>query len=137
MINSFIDGINGMIDKVRGAAKKVADTVKSYLGFSEPEEGPLSNFHTYAPDMMKLFAKGISDNEDIVAKQIEKSFSLPDITQEVGTASGGSGVGAGAGNIYITVNGAEGQSEERLAEIVSRRLLHELGMKQAVAYAGA
>ena len=133
MMDSFIDGIKSMIGRVRDAAERVANTVKSYLGFSEPEEGPLSNFHTYAPDMMKLFAKGIADNEDIVSKQIEKSFSLPDISQNISATGGGSG--SSVGNIYITVNGAEGQSEERLAEIVSNRLLHEMGMKQAVSYA--
>lgn len=133
MIDSFIDGIKSMIGRVRDAAESVANTVKSYIGFSEPELGPLSNFHTYAPDMMKLFAKGIADNEDIVSKQIEKSFSLPDISQNISANGGGSG--SSVGNIYITVNGAEGQSEERLAEIVSNRLLHEMGMKQAVSYA--
>ena len=40
----------------------VAAMIRSYLGFSEPEKGPLSDFHTYAPDMIDLFAKGIKDN---------------------------------------------------------------------------
>lgn len=36
------------------------------IGFSEPSRGPLSNFHTFAPDMMALFAKGIRDNLGLV-----------------------------------------------------------------------
>lgn len=42
---------------------RVAQKIKDVLGFSEPKEGPLSNFHTYAPDMMKLYAKGIQDEK--------------------------------------------------------------------------
>jgi TP901 family phage tail tape measure protein len=76
MIDSFVSGIKDRIAKVGEAAREIASTVKSYLGFSEPEEGPLSNFHTFAPDMMQLFAKGIKDNEDVVRDQISKSFDF-------------------------------------------------------------
>ena len=66
MIQNFIDGILSKWNDLKASVSKVADTVKSFLGFSEPEEGPLSNFHTYAPDMMKLFAQGITDNIGVV-----------------------------------------------------------------------
>ena len=91
LIQNFIDGItakwNALKDKVSG----VAQTVKDFLGFSEPKKGPLSNFHTYAPDMMDLFAKGIKDNEHLITDQIGKSFdfgtSIVDITKTTGTVS--------------------------------------------------
>ena len=38
----------------------VAGKIKGFLGFSEPDEGPLSDFHTYMPDMIDLMTKGIS-----------------------------------------------------------------------------
>jgi len=76
MIQNFKNGItdmwNSAVDKVKG----FADKIKSLLGFSEPEEGPLSDFHTYAPDMMKLFAKGIRDNERLVTDAIEDTFDF-------------------------------------------------------------
>ena len=127
LIDSFVQGIKSGIGKVRDAVSNIAQTVKSYIGFSEPELGPLSNFHTYAPDMMKLFAEGIADNENIIANQMQKSLSLPDIQAN---ASGKS-----AGNVTINVYGAEGQSEERLVEIIQNRMLHELNMQRAVSYA--
>lgn len=40
----------------------VAKNIEKILGFSEPEEGPLSDFHTYGPDMMKLLAQGIDQS---------------------------------------------------------------------------
>lgn len=80
LIDNFVQGIKDKIGAVKDAVTGVADKIKSFLGFSEPEAGPLSNFHTYAPDMMKLFAQGIKDNEDLVTDQIEKSFDFGDRT---------------------------------------------------------
>ena len=76
MIQGLIDGIKGMIGKVADVAADVAKTIASFLHFSEPDVGPLSNFHTFAPDMMDLFAKGIKDNEGTVSAQIAKSFDF-------------------------------------------------------------
>ena len=58
----MIDGILGMIGKVKDAVGKVANTIKDFLGFSEPEKGPLSNFHMFMPDMIDLMTKGIDQN---------------------------------------------------------------------------
>ena len=40
--------------------------IKDILGFSEPKTGPLSNFHTYAPDMVKLWCSGIYENLGLI-----------------------------------------------------------------------
>lgn len=76
LIMNFVNGIKSKISAVTDAVKNVAGKVKDFLGFSEPDEGPLSNFHTYAPDMMKLFAQGVKENTDIVTDQIAKSFDF-------------------------------------------------------------
>lgn len=90
LIDNFVSGIKSKISAVTSAVSGIASTVKNFLGFSEPEEGPLSNFHTYAPDMMKLFAKGIKDNEKVVTDQIAKSFNFE--TATVGFESSGVGM---------------------------------------------
>ena len=66
LIQNFINGIKAKIQALKDAVAGVAQTVKNVIGFSEPDEGPLSNFHTFAPDMMELFAKGITDNLGMV-----------------------------------------------------------------------
>lgn len=71
MIQSFIDGIMGMIGSVGDAVGRVADTVKSFLGFSEPEKGPLADFHLFPKDMVDLYAQGIEDNAYKVADAAE------------------------------------------------------------------
>ena len=66
MIENFISGIKEKWEKLKSTVTDLASTIKSLLGFSEPEIGPLSNFHTYAPDMMELFASGIKQNLGLV-----------------------------------------------------------------------
>lgn len=76
MIQGFIDGVGDMADQAWGAISDFAQGVKDRIGFSEPKLGPLSNFHTYAPDMMDLFAKGIKDNESVVTDAMDETLSF-------------------------------------------------------------
>ena len=89
MVN-FINGINAWFETLVGNLRNIAQTIKNFLGFSEPKMGPLSNFHTYAPDMMQLFAKGITDNADLIKDAFNDSLDLSNIpTKSIsGSASG-------------------------------------------------
>lgn len=62
LCDNLASGISSGIRWVQNAARDVADTVSSYLHFSEPDIGPLSNFHTFMPDMLKLMSSGIRAN---------------------------------------------------------------------------
>lgn len=50
---------------IKGAVATVAGIIADNVGFSEPKEGPLSDFHTFMPDMLQLMAKGIKDNKHL------------------------------------------------------------------------
>lgn len=76
LIQNFIDGIKQKWEALKESVINIAETVSDYLGFSEPDKGPLSNFHTYAPDMMQLFAQGIRDNAYLVTDEISKQFDF-------------------------------------------------------------
>lgn len=76
MITNLIQGIRDKIDKVKEVAGDVANAIREFLHFSEPDVGPLSDFSTYAPDMMKLFAQGIRDNAYLITDAIGSSFDL-------------------------------------------------------------
>lgn len=62
MIDNFVSGIRNGIGAVGDAVSSVADTIADLIGFSEPDIGPLSNFHTFAPDMIDLFSQGIDES---------------------------------------------------------------------------
>lgn len=105
MIENFVSGIQEMWGNLVSTVSNTAQKVRDILGFSEPKKGPLSNFHTYAPDMMKLFAKGIKENEWLVLSQIQKSFDFGEQTISAGYNIKGSGAGGvgGAGNVNVTL----------------------------------
>lgn len=63
LCDNMANGISKAKSTVENAVKGVADKIKSFLGFSEPEDGPLSNFHTYMPDMIDLMTYGIKKNQ--------------------------------------------------------------------------
>lgn len=142
MIDNFVNGIKSKISAVTSAVSGVARKVKGFLGFSEPEEGPLSNFHTYAPDMMKLFAQGIKDNEKVVTSQIEKSFDFGERTIKFGAEYGdGFGIasstgatfgGTSIGNVTINIDGARYSNENSLAEAIAEALQNMTDRRTAV-----
>lgn len=79
MIDNFIAGIKAKWEHLKNTITDLASTIKSLLGFSEPEEGPLSNFHTFAPDMMMLFSQGIRDNLGLIQS------AMNDVTGTIAT----------------------------------------------------
>lgn len=87
LISNFVNGIWSKIGAVADAVSSIASTVWSYLHFSEPEVGPLSNFSTYAPDMVNLFAQGLADNENVLQKQMAETFTPPTMEDVTATAS--------------------------------------------------
>ena len=62
LIQGLVDGIRSKISAVAGAAKAIADKIRSYIHFSQPDEGPLADFNSYMPDMIKGLANGIKAN---------------------------------------------------------------------------
>ena len=72
IVDNIVNGITGAVGKVGEAVKCVADKIKSFLGFSEPEDGPLSDFHTYMPDMIDLMTQGIAAGKERVRNAVEE-----------------------------------------------------------------
>ena len=120
LIANFVSGIKQKWEDAKHAVSDFAGMIKDFLGFSEPKEGPLSNFHTFAPDMVDLFVKGLKDNQRAVANQLARTFGMPEATatapaQAATGGAGGAGrftvpIGGGAtgGNtVVLTINGTE------------------------------
>ena len=71
MIMGIVNGIKSCINAVGDAVKSVADKIKSFLHFSVPDEGPLTEYESWMPDFMNGLAKGIEKSKDVVAKAVE------------------------------------------------------------------
>ena len=105
LIQNFINGIKDMWDRAKRAVSDFAQMIKNFLGFSEPKEGPLSDFSTYSPDMVDLFIKGLKDNQQKVADQLAQTFALPEPASANG--SGAEAAESGASTFTTPMNGAK------------------------------
>lgn len=122
MIDSFINGIKEKVGALSDELEATAEEIAAFLGFSEPEKGPLSNFHTFAPDMMDLFTKGIRDNIPEVRKAAEDMAAA--VAQPVNASTL-------TFNIANTINGAPGQNINDLAIAVDRRITTSVAQRRS------
>lgn len=89
LIQNFVDGIKNSLNLVGDAVKAVAEKIKDFIGFSEPDEGPLSNFHTYAPDMMDLFCEGLEASKTQLEGTLTSVLQLPMNDMQMQAVDGG------------------------------------------------
>lgn len=61
-INGLKNGIMSGVNAIVNAVKRVANSIKSFLHFSRPDEGPLRDYETWMPDMIDGMVKGIDSN---------------------------------------------------------------------------
>lgn len=125
LIQNFIDGIKSKYESVKTTIKGVANMVKDRIGFSEPKTGPLADFHTYAPDMMELFASGIRQNMDIVRSAVDSIATTIDAGARGGTV-------INQGGATVTVYAQDGQSAREIAQEVADIINGDVQSKGAV-----
>lgn len=97
IIDGIVSGIQSAVGRVGEAVKGVADKIKSFLGFSEPEDGPLSDFHTYMPDMIDLMASGITSGKKKVKDALEGMTGEMSVIAKANVVSRATGRGATGG----------------------------------------
>lgn len=71
LIMGIVNGIRSCIGAVGDAVSSVANKIRSFLHFSVPDEGPLTDYESWMPDFMGGLAKGIEKSKGLVAKAIE------------------------------------------------------------------
>lgn len=104
LMDNFIGGIDSKWQNLKNKVSNVAQTVTDFLGFSEPKEGPLSNFHTYAPDMIDLFIKGLKQGEQRLQNQLADTFDPAGLTAGVADVTVGNAGGMGV-TIPLNIDG--------------------------------
>ena len=132
IINGVINGIRNAIGGLVSAMSDVANTIASFIHFSEPDEGPLSNFHTYMPDMMRQIAQGIRNG----IPQVENAMNS--MAQSMVPSMGGARAAGTTNNntsnsVSINVYGAQGQDVGELADIIEERITNNV-VRRGVAF---
>ena len=97
IIDGIVSGIQSAVGRVGEAVSGVAEKIKSFLGFSEPEDGPLSDFHTYMPDMIDLMASGITSGKKKVKGALEDMTGDMSVIAKANVVSNATGRGATGG----------------------------------------
>lgn len=126
IVSGIADGIRNGFAWVQDAASSIADTIRGFLHFSEPDVGPLSDFHTYMPDMMKGLADGMRKNLPTLRAGVELvAGEMTGIVPGTGAAYAYAGGGSvsNLGGVTIQVYGAEGQDEETIADRVMAKIM--------------
>ena len=104
-IGGIVNGIKSMIGKVGDAVSSVADKIRSFLHFSVPDEGPLTDYESWMPDFIGGLAKGIEKSRGMIENAMNGVTSDLTITPRVMAAQGGySGSAASSGDLISGIN---------------------------------
>lgn len=96
--------------------------MSSYLHFSEPDVGALSDFHTWMPDMMRGLAQGIDDNLYLVDNAISR----------VADTLGIGGTNVSYGGVVINLNVPQGANGQQIVSEIETELANRTMRRKAV-----
>ncbi len=104
LVMGIVNGIKSCIGAVGDAVKSVADKIKSFLHFSVPDEGPLTDYESWMPDFMKGLAEGIEQSKGMVTKAMDSLAGDMVITPRMGemAMAGGGAYAVGAGGFDVS-----------------------------------
>lgn len=121
LVSGLVDGIKSKVSAVKDAVSNVANTIKSWLHFSRPDEGVLRDYETWMPDFMQGLANGIKSNigvvRDAMADVSEAMIVNPSIG---GTVSNPSSFRQVSPSFAITINGGNASAQQIADEVMNR-----------------
>ena len=86
LIMGIVNGIKSCIGAVGDAVSGVANKIKSFLHFSVPDEGPLTDYESWMPDFMSGLAKGIEKSKGMVASAMDGVAADMVVNPKISTA---------------------------------------------------
>ena len=76
LVDNFIKGMTDNASKLAKQAEDLAGTVSSYLHFSEPEKGPLSDFNESGADMIQNFIDSMESEKYDLERAMNDTASI-------------------------------------------------------------
>ena len=95
IINGIVNGIWSCIGAVANAVTDVANTIRSHLHFSVPDEGPLTDFESWMPEFMSGLAEGIEKSRGMVKAAVNSVAADMVVSPQMAVADGGVMTGTG------------------------------------------
>ena len=116
MIENLAQGIKDTISTVTEAIGSVAEAIAEFIHFSEPDKGPLANFNSWMPDMMKQMA------EQIEAGRYQVKVAAANVAADIAAPM------AGARNVTLNNNFTFGSGyTEADGRTIVRQINRQLG----------
>lgn len=123
LISGIVNGMQSCISWVGDAVGNVGNTIRSFLHFSVPDEGPLTDYENWMPDFMRGLAQGIENSRSMIksamknvsadmvlnphanittsAENTVSAFDMSELVKAIKTAVSGSGTNGGAGGDIV------------------------------------
>lgn len=138
LVTGLANGIKGGGGIIIKAVSWIGNLVKSFLGFSCPDKGPLHEYESWMPDMIQGMADGIRDNAYLLqeaAADLGGKLKMQ-LQYDVGSANGFAQVATNSrtvnmGGINVNVYPSEGMDEERFAQYTITRLTQMINEEAA------
>lgn len=138
LVTGLAKGIFGGGGIIVKAVSWIGNLVKSFLGFSCPDKGPLHEYESWMPDMIQGMADGIRDNAYLLqeaAADLGGKLKMQ-LQYDVGSANGFAQVATNSrtvsmGGINVNVYPSEGMDEERFAQYTITRLTQMINEEAA------
>lgn len=138
LVKGLAKGILGGGGIIVKAVSWIGNLVKSFLGFSCPDKGPLHEYESWMPDMIQGMADGIRDNAYLLqeaAADLGGKLKMQ-LQYDVGSANGFAQVATNSrtvsmGGINVNVYPSEGMDEERFAQYTITRLTQMINEEAA------
>ena len=96
IINGIVNGIRSCIGAVANAVTDVANTIRSHLHFSVPDEGPLTDFESWMPDFMSGLAEGIEKSRGMVKAAVNSVAADMVVSPQMAVTDSGVMTGTGS-----------------------------------------
>ena len=129
LIINFANGIIEHTKAVWSSVKNVAQSIWDLLHFSEPDTGPLKDFHTYAPDMMRTFAEGITKNAHLVSDAASQAMGGVATAMQNGSATSNA---YNFGGFNIAVYQQPGESTDELVDRLMYQMQNRMDARRTV-----
>ena len=138
LVKGLANGISGSGGVIVKAVSWIGNLVKSFLGFSCPDKGPLHEYESWMPDMIQGMADGIRSNAYLLqdaAADLGGKLKMQ-LQYDVGSANGFAQVATNSrtvsmGGINVNVYPSEGMDEERFAQYTITRLTQMINEEAA------
>lgn len=137
LVTSMAGGMEKAAPEIAAAASDIGKTISSYLHFSCPDVGPLTEYETWMPDMVEGMAEGIRKNtykiRDAAADlsgQLQMQLQY-DVGQTGAASQTTNNRTVRMGGVTVQVYAAPGQNAEEVADSVLERLQWKINQEAA------